>query len=168
VMKETGCAGIKIEGGKEMAPTVKMLAERGIPVMSHIGLMPQHVHRYGGYKTQGKNETERKRIMEDAVASAEAGAFALLLEGIEEPLARAITEKVSIPTIGIGASPACDGQVLVTEDMLGLFERTPKFVQRYADLKAEVEKGVKAYADAVRERSFPSLTHCFGVKEKMH
>lgn len=165
ILKETGCAAVKIEGGREMAPTVKHLAERGIPVMSHIGLMPQHVHRMGGYKTQGKTEAERARILADAVACVEAGAFALLLEGVEEPLAREITERVSVPTIGIGASPACDGQVLVSEDMLGMFERTPKFVQRFADLRGEIEKGVKAYSEAVRTRSFPSPAHCFGMKD---
>lgn len=168
IMKETGCAGVKIEGGREMAPTVRMLAERGIPVMSHIGLMPQHVHRLGGYKTQGRTETDRKKIMDDALASVEAGAFALLLEGIEEPLAREITTRVSVPTIGIGASPACDGQVLVAEDMLGLFERTPKFVQQFADLRGEVSKGVKAYAQAVRERTFPSAEHLSGMKKDLH
>ena len=165
IMKDTGCAGVKLEGGRELAPTIKMLTERGIPVMSHIGLMPQHVHRYGGYKTQGKTDADRARIMADAVACAEAGAFALLLEGIEEPLAREITARVSIPTIGIGASPACDGQVLVAEDMLGLFERTPKFVQRFGDLRGVISASIEAYATAVRTRAFPGLLHCFGVKD---
>lgn len=165
VMKETGCTAVKIEGGKELAPTVRMLSERGIPVMSHIGLKPQHVHSHGGYKSQGKTEAERKLILDDALACEQAGAFALLLEAIEEPLAREISERVRIPTIGIGASPACDGQVLVSEDMLGLFEHTPRFVQQFADLRGTIDKGVKEYAEAVRSRHFPAPSHCFGVKD---
>lgn len=156
VMKDTGTQAVKLEGGKELAPTVRMLTERGIPVMSHIGLMPQHVHTHGGYKTQGKTSEAQKRILEDALACEEAGAFALLIEATDEALAREITERVKIPTIGIGASPACDGQVLVSEDMLGLFEHTPKFVRQFASMRSEISKGVEAYAKAVRERTFPA------------
>ncbi len=165
MLKDTGCAAVKLEGGKELAPIVRMLTERGIPVMSHIGLKPQHVHTHGGYKTQGKTEASHKRIFEDALACEEAGAFALLIEATEEPLSRDITARVKIPTIGIGASPACDGQVLVTEDMLGLFEHTPKFVQQFADIRSEISKGITAYAEAVRTRTFPTPVHCFGAKE---
>ena len=156
MMKETGTQALKLEGGKELAPTVRMLTERGIPIMSHIGLKPQHVHTHGGYKTQGKTAEARKRILDDALACEEAGAFALLIEATDEALAREITARVKIPTIGIGASPACDGQVLVSEDMLGLFERTPKFVQQFATLRSDITKGVEAYAKAVRDRTFPA------------
>lgn len=165
VMKETGCAGLKLEGGKELASTVRMLSERGIPIMSHIGLKPQHVHAHGGYKTQGKTEAAKQRILEDALACEEAGAFALLIEATEEPIAREITARVKIPTIGIGASPACDGQILVCDDMLGMFEHTPKFVQRFANLRGEITNAVTAYGEAVRERSFPAPSHCFGIKD---
>lgn len=165
VMKETGCAGLKLEGGKELAPTVRMLSERGIPVMSHIGLKPQHVHTHGGYKTQGKTQAAQQRILEDALACEEAGAFALLIEATEEPLAREITARVKIPTIGIGASPACDGQILVCDDMLGMFEHTPKFVQQFANLRGEITKAAATYGAAVRERSFPTPSHCFGIRD---
>ncbi len=167
IMKETGCSALKLEGGKELAPTVRMLTERGIPVMSHIGLRPQHVQALGGYKTQGKTEASRKQMIEDALTAEEAGAFALLIEASEEPIAREITARVKIPTIGIGAGPACDGQVLVAEDMLGLFDFTPKFVQQFADLRGEISKGVSAYSEAVRNRTFPSPAHSFGGQE-MH
>jgi 3-methyl-2-oxobutanoate hydroxymethyltransferase len=165
VLKETGCGCVKIEGGREMAETVRFLSERGIPVMSHVGLKPQYVHMHGGYKYQGRDEATRAAIINDALACEEAGACMLLLEGVAESLAAEITQRVRIPTIGIGASPACDGQVLVSEDMLGLFEQTPKFVQRFADLSAEITRGVAAYADAVRTRKFPTLTHCFGTRK---
>lgn len=165
MLKDTGCAAVKLEGGKELAPTVRMLSERGIPVMSHIGLKPQHVHIHGGYKSQGKTSAAQQKILDDALACEEAGAFALLIEAVEEHLAREITARVKIPTIGIGASPACDGQVLVSEDMLGLFEHTPRFVQQYANLRGEISKGIEAYVSAVRGRTFPTPSHCFGVKD---
>lgn len=155
VMKETGCTAVKLEGGRELASTVHMLSERGIPVMSHIGLKPQHVHSHGGYKTQGKADADRARILEDAIACEKAGAFALLLEAIDPTLARDITQQVSIPTIGIGASVTCDGQVLVSEDMLGLFEKTPRFVKQFAHLRGEIEKGAHAFSTAVRRREYP-------------
>lgn len=166
VMAETGCAGVKIEGGREMAPTVRFLVERGIPVFGHVGLKPQAVHAHGGFRAQGREEAEAEAIRADAKAIAEAGAFAMVVEGTVEPVARQLTAEVPVPTIGIGASPACDGQVLVTEDMTGLFsDFTPRFVKRYADLGAEISKAAAAYAEEVRARTFPGPEHCFGVKQ---
>ncbi len=155
LLKETGAAGVKLEGGKVMAPTVEFLTSRGIPVMAHVGLTPQAVNMLGGYGVRGKSEEEAKAILEDAIAMDKAGAFGILIEGVMEPIAIAITEKVACPTIGIGASARCDGQVLVTEDMLGLFERTPKFVKRFGDMAQVVESAVQNYADDVRSRAFP-------------
>jgi len=166
VMSETGCAGVKIEGGAEMADTVAFLNERGIPVLGHVGLMPQAVNTQGGFKAQGRSELEAARIKADAEAIADAGAFAVVIEGTMEPLARALTESLSIPTIGIGASPACDGQVLVTEDLVGLFsDFKPRFVKRYADLGGQIGAAAAAYAEDVRARRFPDAEHCFGVRK---
>jgi len=163
VMAETGCAGVKIEGGVELAETVAFLTRRGIPVMGHVGLMPQSVHAHGGFGARGRDLDEAKRILADARAVAEAGAFAIVIEGTIEPVAREITAAVPVPTIGIGASPACDGQILVTEDVVGLFsDFTPRFVKRYADLGAEVEAAAAAYAEDVRAHRFPGPEHCFG------
>ncbi len=156
ILKETGAAAVKLEGGAAMAPTVKFLSERGIPVMAHIGLTPQAVNVLGGYGARGKSQAEHARILDDAKAVTEAGAFALLVEGVLEPLAIAITQSVDVPTIGIGASAHCDGQVLVTEDMLGLFERTPRFVKRYAEMADFIERAVTTYAAEVRARAFPA------------
>lgn len=156
VMRETGCAGVKLEGGTEMAETVYFLTQRAIPVMSHIGLMPQHVHSMGGYKWQGRDEAQATRLVEEARIMQQAGAFALLLEGLEASVAAEITKAVSIPTIGIGAGAGCDGQILVTEDMAGLFPTTPKFVRRYGDMRAVIESAVKQYAEDVRQGSFPN------------
>jgi 3-methyl-2-oxobutanoate hydroxymethyltransferase len=164
VMKETGCAAVKLEGGEAMAPTIRFLAERGIPVMAHVGLTPQAVNALGGYGARGRSEAEATKIMRDAEAVAEAGAFAVVLEGVMEGLATEITGKVTIPTIGIGASAACDGQVLVTEDMLGLFERTPRFVKRYDDLATRIGEAVSAYASEVRLRSFPTADQTYRPK----
>ncbi len=165
VMAKTGCSGVKIEGGIEMAETIRFLTRRGIPVMGHIGLMPQSVKSAGGYGAQGKSAEDARRIKADAEAVAEAGAFSLVIEATMEKLARDITAAVTAVTIGIGASPACDGQVLVTEDMVGLFgDFTPKFVKRYAELGAEIEKVAQAYAEDVRARRFPGPEHCFGSK----
>ncbi len=162
VLAETGCAAVKLEGGQAMAETVDFLVTRGVPVMGHVGLMPQAVRQLGGFRAQGRDEVAAERILADARAITEAGAFSLVLEGIMEPLARRITEVISIPTIGIGASPACDGQVLVTDDLLGLFaEFTPKFVKRYAALGDLVEQAAADYAADVRERRFPGSEHCF-------
>ena len=155
LLKETGAAGVKMEGGKVMAPTVEFLTSRGIPVMAHVGLTPQAVNILGGYGVRGKGDAEARTIVEDAVALSDAGAFAMVIEGVMEPIAIEITQKVACPTIGIGASAQCDGQVLVTEDMLGLFERTPKFVKRYGAMSEMVERAVTHYADEVRSRAFP-------------
>jgi 3-methyl-2-oxobutanoate hydroxymethyltransferase len=165
VMAETGCSAVKLEGGQEMAATIEYLTHRGIPVMGHVGLMPQSVNSLGSYRARGRSDNQAEDIAADAAAVAEAGAFAVVLEGIVEPLARRITQQVRVPTIGIGASPACDGQVLVTEDILGLFQAfTPKFVKRYAEIGQEVSRAASAYAAEVRTRRFPGPEHCFGVR----
>lgn len=156
IMKETGCGAVKLEGGKRMAETIRFLVERGVPVMAHIGLTPQSSHTMGGFKTQGKEEDSWPAHIEDAKAVAEAGAFALVVEGVVEKLADLITEAVDIPTIGIGASVNCDGQILVLEDMLGLNPRPPKFVKVYGDLLNQIEGSVKRYAEEVKARSFPT------------
>ena len=164
VLAETGCAAVKLEGGAEMAETVHFLAQRGVPVCGHIGLTPQSVNSFGGFRTQGKEEAEATRILADAKAVSEAGAFAIVVEGVLEPLARRITETIPTPTIGIGASVACDGQVLVAEDALGLFaDFTPRFVKRYANLGEKMSSAVAAYAEEVRTRKFPGPEHCFGM-----
>jgi 3-methyl-2-oxobutanoate hydroxymethyltransferase len=165
IMAETGCAAVKLEGGREMAETVRFLIERGIPVMGHVGLMPQSVNAEGGFKVQGRGQDQAERVMADAAAIAEAGAFALVIEGTVEPVARAITGAVPIPTIGIGASPACDGQILVTDDVLGVFtEFKPRFVKRYAELAPLIAAAAEAYAAEVRARRFPGPEHCFGAR----
>lgn len=162
VMAETGCAAVKLEGGAVMAETIAFLTQRGVPVLAHIGLQPQSVHALGGYGARGRADAEAERIVQDARAVAEAGAFAVVVEGVVEPLARRITEAVPIPTIGIGASSACDGQILVTEDALGLFaDFTPKFVKRYADLSGAIGEAVRAYAEDVRARRFPGPEHVY-------
>ncbi len=156
IMKETGCGAVKLEGGARMGETIRFLTERGIPVMAHIGLTPQSSHVMGGFKTQGRQEETWPLHENDARAVAEAGAFSVVLEGMVEPLAARITAQCPIPTIGIGASPACDGQILVLEDMLGLSPRPPKFVKVYGQLGAMIEEAVRAYAEDVRARSFPT------------
>jgi 3-methyl-2-oxobutanoate hydroxymethyltransferase len=164
VMAETGVQGVKLEGGIEMADTIHRLVGDGIPVLGHIGLLPQKAANRGGFKIQGKDDEGWKRVMDDAKAVSDAGAFAIVIEGTVEALAREITETVPVPTIGIGASPACDGQILVTDDALGLFsDFTPTFVKRYAELGEEIEKAAEAYAGDVKARRFPGLEHCFGV-----
>ncbi|CAO3413239.1 3-methyl-2-oxobutanoate hydroxymethyltransferase [Azospirillum endophyticum] len=166
VMAETGAQAVKLEGGLEMAETVAFLTARGIPVMGHVGLTPQSVNTLGGYKAVGRDAEAAERIAADACAIAEAGAFTLVIEGTMEALARRITEEVAIPTIGIGGSPACDGQVLVTDDMLGLFGAfQPKFVKRYANLGETVGEAAATYAAEVRARAFPGPEHCFGMKK---
>ena len=155
IMQDTQCGAVKLEGGRRMAETVRFLTERGVPVMGHIGLTPQSTHVMGGFRTQGRDEATWPAHIDDARALADAGAFALVVEGVVEPLARKITEAVDIPTIGIGASAACDGQILVLEDMLGLNPKPPKFVKVYGDLGGRIEAAVKAYADEVSDRSFP-------------
>ncbi len=156
LLKETGAAAVKIEGGKVLAPTIECLTQRGSPVMGHVGLTPQAVNILGGYGVRGKSEEEARSIVEDAVAVAQAGAFSIVIEGVLESIAIEITGKVDCPTIGIGASAQCDGQVLVTDDMLGMFDRVPKFVKRYQDMAGVVNGAVKDYADEVRSRSFPT------------
>jgi 3-methyl-2-oxobutanoate hydroxymethyltransferase len=156
LLKETGAAAVKVEGGKVLAPTIEFLTQRGIPVMGHVGLTPQAVNILGGYGVRGKSAEEARAIVEDAVAVARAGAFSIVIEGVLESIAIEITEKVDCPTIGIGASAQCDGQVLVTDDMLGMFERVPKFVKRYQDMAGVVSGAVQDYAEQVRSRSFPT------------
>ncbi|MGV1681967.1 3-methyl-2-oxobutanoate hydroxymethyltransferase [Sphingopyxis sp. NJF-3] len=156
LLKETGAAAVKVEGGKVLAPTIEFLTQRGIPVMGHVGLTPQAVNILGGYGVRGKSDEEARSIVEDAIAVAQAGAFSIVIEGVLESIAVEITNKVACPTIGIGASAQCDGQVLVTDDMLGMFERVPKFVKRYQDMAGVVSGAVQEYADQVRSRSFPT------------
>ena len=166
VMKETECGAIKVEGGRRMAETVAFLVERGIPVMGHVGLTPQSINALGSFRAQGRSEDEWGVIEDDARAIAEAGAFSVVLEAIAEPLAVKITKAIDIPTIGIGASAACDGQILVLEDMLGLSPRVPKFVKRYATLGPSIEEAVEAYAREVRDRSFPGPEHVYPMRKK--
>lgn len=162
LMRETGCAAVKLEGGAHMAPTIAFLAARSIPVMAHIGLTPQSVHRFGGYGVQGRGP-DAEKVLEDARAVAGAGAFSVVLEKVPDILARRITADIDIPTIGIGASAACDGQVLVVDDMLGMFTAfTPKFVKRYAEIGESAEAAIAAYAADVRARTFPAPEHVFG------
>jgi len=165
LLKQTGAAEVKLEGGKVLAPTIEFLTKRGIPVMAHVGLTPQAVNILGGYGVRGKSREEAKSIVEDAIAVSEAGAFAMVIEGVLEPIAIEITEKISCPTIGIGASAQCDGQVLVAEDMLGLFERTPKFVKKFGNMADNVEDAVKQYSDSVRDRSFPGPDQLYQPKK---
>lgn len=161
LLKETGAAGVKMEGGKVIAPTIEFLTARGIPVMGHVGLTPQAVNILGGYGVRGKSEVEARSIVEDAEAVSNAGAFAMVIEGVLEPIAIEITQKVACPTIGIGASAQCDGQVLVTEDMLGLFDRTPKFVKRFGAMQGHVDDAVRQYAEDVRARIFPGAEQLY-------
>jgi 3-methyl-2-oxobutanoate hydroxymethyltransferase len=163
IMKETGAGAVKLEGGQSMAPTVAYLSARGIPVMGHVGLTPQAVNILGGYGARGRGEAEYARIAADAAAVADAGAFSLVIEGVVEPLAASITEAVACPTIGIGASARCDGQVLVVDDMLGMFERTARFVKRYDDLAGRIQQAAQSYAGEVRARTFPESAHLYGA-----
>lgn len=164
IMKETGAQAVKVESGATVVATIEYLVKRGIPVMGHVGLRPQAVLVDGGFKAKGKGADERAQILAEAKATAEAGAFAMVVEGVAEGLAREITEAVSVPTIGIGASAGCDGQILVTDDMLGLFDWTPKFVRRYGDLRGEISKAVAGYADDVRARQFPGPAEIYFAK----
>jgi 3-methyl-2-oxobutanoate hydroxymethyltransferase len=166
VMKETGCGAIKVEGGRRLAETVAFLTERGVPVMGHIGLTPQSINTIGSFRAQGRDELDWAPIEADGMAVAEAGAFSVVVEAVAEPLGRRITEKVPIPTIGIGASPACDGQILVLEDMLGLSPRVPKFVKRYGDLGPGIEAAIAGYAKEVRARAFPGPEHTYEMRTK--
>lgn len=166
VISKTGCAAVKLEGGSEMAETIAFLTMRGIPVMGHIGLKPQSVNVMGGYRTQGKNEVEADAILADAKAIEKAGVFSIVIEGVVEDVAKKITTSVAVPTIGIGASAACDGQVLVVDDMLGMSSGyIPRFVKRYADINVAVTEAVKQYAQEVRARKFPSSEYCYPYKK---
>ncbi|NVD43693.1 3-methyl-2-oxobutanoate hydroxymethyltransferase [Qipengyuania atrilutea] len=164
LLKESGAAAVKLEGGAQMAETVRFLIERGIPVMGHVGLTPQAVNVLGGYGARGRSDAEADKIVSDAQALDEAGAFAIVVEGVVEPIAIAVTKAVSAPTIGIGASAKCDGQVLVTDDMLGMFERVPRFVKKYADVAELIDRTVSTYAEEVRSRSFPGSDQTYQPK----
>ncbi|CAN7332074.1 3-methyl-2-oxobutanoate hydroxymethyltransferase [Pararhizobium sp. LjRoot235] len=165
VLKETGCSAVKLEGGAEMAETVDFLTQRGIPVLGHIGLMPQFVNTMGGYRSVGRNDKEAAKIRRDAKAIDDAGAFAIVVEGTIEPLAREISAELRAPTIGIGASPACDGQILVSDDMLGIFsDFKPRFVKHFAELAPQISAAFEAYANEVKARTFPGIEHTFQVK----
>ncbi|GAA4767035.1 3-methyl-2-oxobutanoate hydroxymethyltransferase [Novosphingobium ginsenosidimutans] len=164
LLKETGCAAVKLEGGAAMADTVAFLTQRGIPVMGHVGLTPQAVNVLGGYNARGRSDAEAAKIVADAKALDDAGAFAIVVEGVVEPIAIDVTKAVSCPTIGIGASAQCDGQVLVTEDMLGMFERVPRFVKRYEEIAETISAAAARYATEVRERTFPGVEQTYQPK----
>ena len=166
VLKETGCGAVKLEGGTRMAETIAFLVERGVPVMGHVGLTPQAINALGGFRAQGRDPADWAPIEADARAVVAAGAFSVVLEAVAEPLAARITADIAIPTIGIGASPACDGQILVLEDMLGLSPRVPKFVKRYTNLGPSIEAAVADYADEVRKRTFPTAEHVYTMRAK--
>ncbi len=166
ILRETGAQAVKLESGVYIADTIRFLAERGVPVMAHVGLRPQAALAEGGFKAKGRDGAERARVLAEARAADEAGAFAIVVEGVAEELAGEITQAVKAPTIGIGASAACDGQILVTPDMLGLFDWTPRFVKRYADLKGLTVEAVKVYADEVRARRFPGPDEVYRIKSK--
>ena len=165
VLKETGCGAVKLEGGRRMVETIAFLVERGVPVMGHVGLTPQAINTLGSFRAQGRDQDDWGPIEADARAVAEAGAFSVVLEAMAEPLARRISAEVAIPTIGIGASVACDGQILVLEDMLGLSPRLPKFVKRFGDLGPSIERAVKSYAEDVRSRHFPGPDHVYPMRK---
>lgn len=165
VMKETDCGAVKLEGGRHMGETISYLVERGIPVMAHIGLTPQSINVIGGFKAQGREEVQWAAIEEDARAVAEAGAFSVVLEAMAEPLAARITKAIDIPTIGIGASAACDGQILVMEDMLGLSPRVPKFVKEFGSIGAAIEGAIAGYSEEVLNRTFPQAEHTYAMKK---
>jgi 3-methyl-2-oxobutanoate hydroxymethyltransferase len=165
IVQETGCGAVKLEGGRHVAETIEFLTSRGIPVLAHVGLTPQAINTLGTFRARGRNVEEETLIADDARAVAEAGAFAVVLEAIAEPLAARITADLPIPTIGIGASAACDGQILVIDDMLGLTPRVPKFVKRYAELGAAADAAIAAYADEVKARTFPGATNVYALKK---
>lgn len=165
LLKETGCAGVKLEGGEAMAETVAFLTRRGIPVMGHVGLTPQAVNVLGGYNARGRSDAEADKIVSDAKALSDAGAFAIVVEGVVEPIAIAVQQAVPCPIIGIGGSARCDGQVLVTEDMLGMFERVPRFVKRYEEIADTITGAVERYAAEVRGRTFPGIEHTYQPKK---
>jgi 3-methyl-2-oxobutanoate hydroxymethyltransferase len=161
IMKETGCAAVKLEGGHAMARTIEFLTARGIPVIGHVGLTPQAVNVLGGYGARGREAREAETILADAEAVDAAGAFCIVVEGVLEDIATRIAREVAAPVIGIGASPDCDGQVLVVDDMLGMFERTPRFVKRYDDLATRISDAARTYAEEVRARRFPTVDQTY-------
>jgi 3-methyl-2-oxobutanoate hydroxymethyltransferase len=165
IMRETGCQAVKIEAGEYAAATVRHLVDRGIPVMAHVGLRPQATNVDGGFKAKGRTETERAKVIAEAIAADEAGCFAMVIEGVAEDLAAQITKQVSCPTVGIGASATCDGQILVTDDLLGMFDWTPRFVRRYADLRGEIGRAAEGYAKDVRARAFPGEKETYALKK---
>jgi 3-methyl-2-oxobutanoate hydroxymethyltransferase len=164
LLKETGCDAVKLEGGETMAETVAFLSQRGIPVMGHVGLTPQAVNVLGGYNARGRSDAEAQKIVSDAVALDRAGAFAVVVEGVVEPIAVEVTKAVSCPVIGIGGSAQCDGQVLVTEDMLGMFDRVPRFVKRYAEISEVISDAAARFAADVRARTFPGVEQTYQPK----
>jgi 3-methyl-2-oxobutanoate hydroxymethyltransferase len=164
VMKETGCMAVKMEGGKELAGTIRHLVQNNVPVMGHVGLLPQSVEKMGGFKIQGRDEAQVEKLKTDIKAVADAGAFAIVIEGTVEPVARELTQSVAVPTIGIGASVACDGQILVINDVLGLTPKPPRFAKRYADIAAAIASAAESYAADVRAHRFPGPEHIFGAK----
>jgi len=167
-LKETSASAVKLEGGLEVADAVRAIVNAGIPVVGHLGLTPQSVHQMGGYKVQGKDESAAKKLLADARCLEEAGAFCLVLECVPSPLAKLVTESLQIPTIGIGAGPQCDGQVLVIHDMLGLYPRSsPKFVKKYVNLHEQMTAALKQYIEEVAERTFPGPEHSFGMSEEV-
>ena len=165
LMKETDCGAVKLEGGRRMAQTISYLVERGIPVMAHIGLTPQSINVIGGYKAQGRRREEWDAIEEDAQLVADAGAFAVVLEAVAGPLAKRITQSIKVPTIGIGASSDCDGQILVMEDMLGLSQRVPKFVKQFGAIGQAIEEAIRNYSEEVRSGQFPGPEHVYTMSE---
>jgi len=164
IMKETGCAAVKLEGGEAMASTISLLSERGVPVIGHVGLTPQAVNVLGGYGARGREDHEAQKIIADAKAVADAGAFCIVVEGVMESIATEVAKTVAPPVIGIGASADCDGQVLVIDDMLGMFERTPRFVKRYDDLASRIGEAARTYAEEVRSRAFPTVDQTYRPK----
>jgi 3-methyl-2-oxobutanoate hydroxymethyltransferase len=165
ILKETGAAAVKLEGGEAMAETVSFLVRRGIPVIGHVGLTPQAVNVLGGYRARGRDDAEADKVIADARAVADAGAFCIVIEGVMEEIAAKATKAVTCPTIGIGASVACDGQILVTEDMMGMFERTPRFVKRFGDLASEISMAAATYAADVKSRAFPTEEQIYRGKK---
>lgn len=166
IMQETGCAAVKLEGGADMADTIRHLTQNGIPVMGHIGLLPQSVEKMGGYKIQGRDDASAQQLLADAKAITEAGVFAFVIEGTIESVAREITTAVKVPTIGIGASAACDGQVLVIDDVLGLTPKPPRFAKVFANVEPLIAEAARKYAEDVRARRFPAVEHCFQARAK--
>ncbi len=168
LVQEAGVQAVKVEGGREIINVVEGIVSTGIPVMGHLGLTPQSIHQFGGFKVQAKDEAAARKLLEDALALEEAGAFAVVLEGIPQQLARLVTERLGIPTIGIGAGPDCDGQVLVTHDLLGIFDRfVPKFVKQYANMYELMLESLSRYVQEVENGTFPGPEHCFNIEPEV-